>query len=120
MTALRLSRPADSDLRAALAVSRARFGAAAERRYAATLATALELIARDPHGPITRARPELGPDVRCLHTRRARGAGRVHAPVHVIYYRLGNPDMVEVIRILHERMDPARYVVPARTRRARR
>ncbi len=37
---------------------------------------------------------------------------RVH-PVerHLLYYRIRN-DTVEVIRILHERVDPARHVLP--------
>ncbi len=119
MASLRLSRAAVADLRAALAFSRTQFGDVAERRYAVTLAAALDLIARDPAGPNTRARPELGAGIRCLHARRTRGAGRVRAPVHVICFRVG-PAAVEIIGILHERMDPFQHLAPARPRRARR
>lgn len=119
MASLRLSRPAVADLRAALAFSRTQFGELAERRYAVTLAAALDLIARDPEGPNTRARPELGAGIRCLHARQTRGAGRVRAPVHVVYFRVG-PTAIEIIGILHEHMDPFQHLAPARPRRARR
>ena len=32
---------------------------------------------------------------------------------HVVFYR-DRPDRVDVVRILHERMDPARHLPPAR------
>lgn len=118
MAKVRLSGPADADARALLAVSREHVGTAGEARYAAVLAAATRMIAADPDGPNTRDRPELGPGVRCLHTRRARGAGGVRAPVHVIYFRTEPSGTIVVLRILHERMDPTRHLVPAPTKRA--
>jgi toxin ParE1/3/4 len=35
----------------------------------------------------------------------------VGAPVHVIFYRAIEPGLVEIVRVLHERMEPGRQVV---------
>jgi plasmid stabilization system protein ParE len=41
----------------------------------------------------------------------------VQAPVHVVYYRR-RPGVVEVIRVLHDRMDPGAHVgLPADARK---
>lgn len=61
------------------------------RDYLAQLDSAIQAIARDP---------EIGrrcDDVRVGYRKLAQGS-------HIIYYRIG--DGVEVIRILHRRMDP--------------
>jgi toxin ParE1/3/4 len=34
----------------------------------------------------------------------------VRRPVHVIYYREIAPGLVEIVRILHERMEPGRWL----------
>lgn len=115
MAELRLSGRAQADLRALLALSRAHHGEEGEVRYVATLAAAMEMIAAAPEGPNTRARPELGPGIRCLHSRRARRSGGVRAPVHVIYYRIGVGSIVDVLGVLHERMDPHRHLRPTST-----
>ncbi len=31
-------------------------------------------------------------------------------PVHVLYYRLGRDGVVEVVRVMHDRMDPGRHL----------
>jgi plasmid stabilization system protein ParE len=33
-------------------------------------------------------------------------------PVHVLFYRTRQPDSIEIVRILHERMDPVRHLGP--------
>jgi toxin ParE1/3/4 len=47
-----------------------------------------------------------------MHLRGARGraAEEVRQPVHVIYFRTVAADMIEIIRVLHERMEPARHL----------
>lgn len=110
MAGVRLARRAQADLRALLAASRARQGVDGEARYAATLAAAIEMIVAAPEGPNTRRRAELGAGVRCLHSRRVRGLTGVRAPVHVVYYRVGATGVVEILAVVHERMDPARHL----------
>jgi toxin ParE1/3/4 len=73
----------------------------------------LRKIAAEPEGPTTRRRDELRPGVRSFHLGHARGAdpaGRVKCPVHVLYYRAVAPGLIEIVRVLHERMEPSRQL----------
>jgi len=78
-------------------------------------------IARDKEGPWVRDRAELLPGLRSLHVRRVRGDHGVKMPVHVVYYRVVRSGLVEIVRVLHERMDPGLHLAgeptPAKTRR---
>jgi toxin ParE1/3/4 len=105
MAGVRISRPARADLEHILEVSLERWGEHGQARYRALLEAALQVIASDPEGPVTRDRGLLGAGLRSLHVRHARRARGVHDPVHMIYYRV-RPGSVEVVRVLHERMDP--------------
>lgn len=107
---MRLSGPAQDDLRTLLAASLERWGEEGRSRYARLVARALRKVADDPHGPRTKDRPELSPGMRSLHLRHARARSGVRAPVHVIYYRRAADDIVEVVRVLHERMDPESHL----------
>jgi toxin ParE1/3/4 len=113
MARFRLSVPAQIDVAHILATSAERWGTDARRRYAFTLANAMQRIAADPLGPMTRERTDLLPGVRSFHIRLARGtlAGeRVGRPVHILYYRVIKPGLIEIVRVLHDHMDPARHL----------
>ena len=113
MARLRLSRPARIDVARIFAESAKRWGVEPGRRYAATLAAALHQVAEDPLGRVTRGRPELFPGIRSFHLRHARvddRVSRVRRPVHVVYYRVIWPGLIEIIRVLHERMEPSRQI----------
>ncbi len=113
MARYRLSRLAEADLTHILTTSEERWGADARRRYTAMLATAIRKVAAEPDGPATRERAELSPGVRSLHVRHAHGGDpgtKVRRPVHIIYYRLLAPELIEIVRVLHERMEPSRQV----------
>lgn len=113
MARFRLSGPAQADLANILWTSAQRWGKDAERRYAALLAAAIRKAASDTEGLLTRDRSELAPGVRSLHIRLA-GAGapgtKVRKPVHILYYRIAAPGMIEIVRVLHERSDPGRHL----------
>jgi toxin ParE1/3/4 len=34
--------------------------------------------------------------------------------MHVIYYRVIQPELVEIVRVMHERMEPSRHLGAAR------
>ncbi len=119
MARTRFTKSALADLAHALATSRERWGEGGRIRYAALIAGAVRFIARDPDGPLTHARDDLGRDVRSLHTRVVRHRQSIRSPAHVIYFRV-HLELVVAVRILHERMDPARHLAPARTRPKRR
>lgn len=107
-----LARPAEADLANILAISAERWGAESRRRYAAILAAAMRMIAANPEGPLTQNRTALLPGLRSFHIRHVRGAApqaTVSRPVHVLYYRTIQPGLIEIVRVLHERMEPSRH-----------
>lgn len=114
MAQFRLARPAHADLEQILATSAERWGDESRRRYAALLVTAMRQVAADPEGPMTRDRKDLLPGIHSLHLQHVRRDRRasVKKPVHVIYYRAVRLGVIEIVRILHERMEPGRYLDP--------
>lgn len=119
MARFRISAPAREDLASILAASMERWGDRGRARYAALLTTAMQAIARDPMGPNTRDRDELHRGVRSFHLRSVRKAHAVHAPVHVVFFRSVG-DIVEIVRVLHERMEPSVHVTTPKPRTSRR
>lgn len=116
MLRIRISGPARGDVARALATSRERWGESARQRYAALLAAAFRTLARSPNTPTSKDRSELADGVRSYHVRRARGAVGVKEPVHVIFYRVSG-GRLEVVRVLHERMEPTLHVRARHTAR---
>jgi toxin ParE1/3/4 len=113
MARFRLSDPAKADVAAILGTSEERHGANARIRYRALLTAAMRRIAADPLGHATTDQGGLLPGVRSLHIRHARKESReapVYRPAHVIFYRLVEPGIVEILRVLHERMEASRHV----------
>ena len=113
MARFRLARPAQIDLANILATSAERWGTDGWYRYAAVLADAMRQVADDPEGPHTKKRTELRSGVRSFHVRYARRSAdtaTVRRPVHVLYYRVADEGVIEIVRVLHERMDPSRHL----------
>jgi toxin ParE1/3/4 len=120
MARYRLSRLAEADLARIPATSRREWGAEGRRRYSTLLAAAMRKLAAEPAGPATRDRTELGPGIRSLHLRHAATADPVESvrrPVHVPYYRAAMPGPIEIVRVLHERMEPSRHLRKASERK---
>jgi toxin ParE1/3/4 len=113
MARFRLARPAQIDLANILATSAERWGAEGRQRYAAVLAAAMRQVADQPEGPLTKKRPELRSGIRSFHvryTRRSAEDATVRRPVHVLYYRVAQEGVIEIVRVLHERMEPSRHL----------
>lgn len=113
MARYRLSDPAKADIAAILRASEERHGRAARIRDRALLTAALRHIARDPQAPPTADRGELVPALRSLHIRHCRDRSReapAAEPVHVIVYRAIAPGVIEIARVLHERIEPGRRI----------
>jgi toxin ParE1/3/4 len=116
MARFRLSTLARVDLARILATSAERWGVEGRRRYSAILSAAMRKVAADPTGRMTRARPDLSSGIRSFHVRYARGdipELKVRNPVHILYYRAAQPGLIEILRVLHERMEPSRHVETA-------
>jgi toxin ParE1/3/4 len=109
----RLSVLARADLAQILATSAERWGTDGKRRYAGLLTAAMRKAAAEPEGATTRERSDLWPGIRSLHLRHVRvafGEANVRRPVHVLFYRAIGPGSVEIVRVLHERMEPSRHI----------
>ena len=113
MARFHISHLARADIDDILATSLALWGSAARRRYAALLRVAMQRAADQPEGPLTRDRSVLLPGLRSFHLRHARHVqpvSDVKQPVHVLYYQVVQPGVVEITRVLHERMEPSRHL----------
>jgi toxin ParE1/3/4 len=113
MVRFRLSRLARADLARILAISAERWGAEDRRRYSALIAIAMRQVANDPEGRATRGRDDLLRGVRSFHIRHIRASdlkANVKKPVHILYYRAVAPGLVEIVRVLHEHMEPSHHV----------
>jgi len=113
MARFRLARPAQLDLGSILATSAERWGTDGQQRYVAALADAMRQVADEPQGPLTKNRTELRSGIRSFHVRHARRAvasAKVRRPVHVLYNRVAQHGVIEIVRVLHERMDPSRHL----------
>jgi toxin ParE1/3/4 len=113
MASFRLSLLARADLAQILATSVERWGIETKRRYAAVLAAGMRKVAAEPEAPATRDRVELSRGIRSFHLRNAlagKAEAQVRRPVHVLYYRVVGPGLVEIVRVLHERMEPSRHI----------
>jgi toxin ParE1/3/4 len=110
MPRFRIAQPAQRDLADILTTSAERWGTDGRRRYAHLLAAAMRAVAANPEGPLTQPRNEVAPGLRSFHVRHARAAqASVKKPVHVLYYRAILPGVIEIVRVLHERMEPSRH-----------
>jgi toxin ParE1/3/4 len=113
MARFRVSLLARADLAQILATSVERWGIEGKRRYAAVLAAGMRKVAAEPEGPTTRDRVELSRGIRSFHLRNARAGkaeAQVRRPVHILYYRAVRPGLVEIVRVLHEHMEPSRHI----------
>jgi toxin ParE1/3/4 len=113
MARYRLTASAKRDIGSILRASEERHGHDARTRYAALLLAAMRRVAKHPEGYATSDRSELRPGIRSFHIRHSRDESRVAPvanPVHVIFYRVAQPGVVEIVRVLHDRMEPRRHV----------
>lgn len=77
------------------------------------LAAGMRKVAAEPAGRATRDRSELALGIRSFHLRRvppSKIGTKVKGPVHVLYYRVVGPSLIEIVRVLHERMEPTQHI----------
>lgn len=80
------------------------FGARQSRIYRDTLLQAIRELANGPDLAGSKARDEILPGLRTLHVAR-----RGHRGSHFMMYRAAPKRTIEIIRILHDRMDLRRH-----------
>ena len=94
-------------------MSASQWGPEGRRRYAALLTIAMLKVANDQEGPTARDRADVARGIRSFHLRHARAGdplAKVRRPVHILYYRVARLGVIEIVRVLHERMEPGRYI----------
>jgi toxin ParE1/3/4 len=113
MARYRLTASARRDIGSILRTSEERHGREARTRYAALVLAALRRVAENPEGRATHDCGDLQPGFRSFHIRHSRNESReapVATPVHVIFYRVAEAGIVEIMRVLHERMEAERHI----------
>lgn len=112
---LRLTGPASRDIVDILDHSLDHFGDAARKRYETLIEAGLRDLAADPFRAGSKPRPEHGPRTRSYHLLHSRKKARitsgiVQAPRHLIFYHIIDGEIVEVIRLLHDAMEPRHHL----------
>jgi len=113
----RLSLWARADIIDILAETEDRFGGAARERYQKLLVTALRDLADNPERIGCVLRPEFGVETFSYHLRYSRERARhetgiVKRPRHLMLYRVIEPELIGIGRILHDAMELERHLPP--------
>ena len=110
MPQYRISNAARADIVDILRLSQTQFGDQARQRYQVLILTALQAIAGTPFRIGSQHRDELAQGLCSYHLIYSRQQakqphGTVKSPRHVVFYRVANDDVIEVIRLLHDAME---------------
>jgi toxin ParE1/3/4 len=105
----RYSERADADISEILLETERRFGPRQQSSYAGLIDKAAGMVGENPDRAGSQSRPDLGAGIRSFPIRLA--AGRRGAAAHTLYYRIDPAEQrVLILRLLHDRMEPARHL----------
>lgn len=115
MRTVRIAPLARRDIAGILAWSGERFGARVRARYRRLIHGAIHDLAVAPERPGSRARPELGDEIRTYHLASSRERARdeggiIRRPRHLLVYRVLGTTHIEIVRVLHDAMDLERHL----------
>lgn len=102
---VRLGAAAEVDFANILKWTTENFGARQSRIYRDRLVQAIGELADGPDAAGSKARDEIMPNIRTLHVTRHGRRGS-----HFLMYRTAPDSTIEIVRILHDRMDLRRHV----------
>jgi toxin ParE1/3/4 len=102
---VRLGAVAELDFANILKWTTENFGVRQSRIYRDTLVRAIDELANGPDVAGSKARDEIMPGLRTLHVARHGRRGR-----HFLLYRIAKGRIIEIGRILHDRMDLQRHL----------
>ena len=97
---VRLGAAAELDFANIVKWTAEKFGARQSRIYRDTLVRAIRELADGPDLTGSKARDEILPGLRTLHVARRGRRGS-----HILMYRAAPQSTIEIVRILHDRMD---------------
>ena len=107
---VRISPQACTDIADTLRFTQVRLGESVRNRYQDLLQTTIHSIAEQPTLLGSKMRDELSPGLRSLHLSfnvLEMTDGRVIRPRHIVFYRAGTDQIVEILRVLHDAMEVA-------------
>lgn len=109
---LQLSKPAESDISEIWLYTAESYSTVQADSYATLIDCAFDDLEEDPERPASRRHPELGAWIRSypIALRKHRSGVRIRSPRHIVFYTLEFEDMIYVMRILHDSMDPIRHL----------
>jgi len=102
---VRLGAAAELDFANVLKWTAENFGVRQSRVYRDTLVHAIGELANGPNVAGSKARDEIMPGLRTLHVARHGRRGR-----HFLMYRAAPKSTIEIVRILHDKMDLQRHI----------
>ncbi|MGP9811629.1 type II toxin-antitoxin system RelE/ParE family toxin [Rhodopseudomonas sp. NSM] len=102
---VRLGAPAEVDFANIVKWTTETFGTKQARVYRDTLIQAIGELAEGPHLAGSKARDDIMSGLRTLHVARRGRHGR-----HFLMYRTAPDGMIDIVRILHDRMDLERHI----------
>jgi toxin ParE1/3/4 len=110
MPQYQITNAARADIVDILRLSPTQFGDQARQRYQALILAALQALASTPYRIGSHDRDELAPGLRSYHLIYSRQQAKhpnrtVKSPRHIVFYRVANDDLIEVVRLLHDAMD---------------
>ncbi|KTC29409.1 plasmid stabilization protein ParE [Pseudomonas sp. ABAC61] len=110
MPQYRITNAARADIVDILRLSQTQFGDQARQRYQALILAALQALAGMPYRIGSHDRDELTPGLRSYHLIYSRQQakhphGTIKSPRHIVFYRVANDGVIEVVRLLHDAMD---------------
>ena len=109
---IKVTAPAERDLREILLWSETEFGDSAADRYEALIAQAFTDLVENPFRPGAKERQELLPGIYTYHlvfSRERVSADRVKSPRHFLVYRV-IVNHIEILRVLHDSRDLVRHI----------
>ncbi len=111
---IRISPQAQTDIADTLRFTEVRLGESARCRYQNLLQATLCSLAVQPAHLNSTMRDELCPGVRSLHLSfnvLEMSDGRRIRPRHILFYRTGTDQSVEILRVLHDAMETAQNLI---------
>lgn len=105
---VRMPPQACTDIADTLRFTEVRLGESAKNRYQDLLQETLLALAVQPTLVGSQMRDELSPGLRSLHLSfnvLQMTDGRVIRPRHIVFYRTGTDQIVEILRVLHDAME---------------
>ncbi|MDZ5738032.1 type II toxin-antitoxin system RelE/ParE family toxin [Pseudomonas asiatica] len=110
---VRIAAQAQIDIVDTLRFTKVRLGESVRSLYQDLLQATFQSLADDPAHISSTFRDELSPGLRSLHLGSNSlevSDGRIITPRHIIFYRTGKDEVVEILRVLHDAMEVAQHL----------